>query len=267
MFRTCLLASVAAFALAVPPASALTPVAISEIDTSGDGNLSVGEMRAAGMNPFLAAAANADGNTVLTRAERETYNAIQQLLVSRLADPATRAEIAAHVEASKSRPQPDDKQSVAETLLWIDAMMAGFRTPVNLRHGWSGLGKKHATEGWGPNIRSDAARVAKLFETFDAERASEQRRLARAEQRRQHDDDDDKTPVVVASAPAPTGGDDTPDTPPAPGGGETLTPLPGTEGPFGPGDDPFGPGGEPEDDFGPGGAFDVGGEDDFGSEG
>jgi len=256
MFRTCLLASVTALALAALPASALTPVGISQIDTDGDGNLSVGEMRAAGMNPFLAAAANSDGGTTLTRAERETYNALVQLS-ARLADPAKRAEIVAHFKANQSSPRPEDDASVAEMLLKTHNLMARYGDRQRWGRGYLEFSYKDDTEGWGPYIRNNAAIAMKLVETFDKESSAEQRRLARVEQRRQQDDDDDKTPVVVASTPAPTGGDDTPDTSPGPDDSEALNPLPEDESPFGLGDDPFGPGGEPEEEFGPGGEFDI----------
>ena len=265
MFRTCLVASVAALTLAASSASALTPVGISQIDTNGDGKLSVGEMRAGGMSAFAAAVADANQDGVLSREEREIYNRFLEI-EAMLADPAKRAEIVAHFAANPRDATQPDATTVAETLADAHESIRWRRAYYSDdNYIWSEMPGKIASEAIKDRLRWIFAEPAKLIETFEAEKASEQRRLARAEQRRLHDDDDDKTPVVVASTPAPTGGDDTPDTPP--GGGEALTPVPEPEGPFGPGDDPFGPGGEPEDDFGPGGEFDVGGEDDFGSEG
>ena len=149
-------------------------------------------------------------------------------------------KIVAHFAANPRDATQPDATTVAETLADAHESIRWRRAYYSDdNYIWSEMPGKIASEAIKDRLRWIFAEPAKLIETFEAEKASEQRRLARAEQRRQHDDDDDKTPVVVASTPAPTGGDDTPDTPP--GGGEALTPVPEPEGPFGPGDDPFGP--------------------------
>lgn len=242
MLRACLLASVAALAMGASPAPALNAVPVSDIDSNGDGNLTADEMRAAGMNPVLAMTANINGDGVLSRSERELYNKFLTL-VTVLADPEKRAEIAAHFEARKR--YNVDSSAVADILVQTHLQMEKYKELSKKPTTWKLFGAWDSANGrWRRSIHKFTETALKLVDTFETETAEEKRMLALVEERRQQKSDD-KPSKVIASVPAPTGDDDTP---PTPGEGDTFEPVPEPE-------NPFGPGGGPEDEFGPGGEF------------